>query len=148
MLIGYQYKKRAGGEKAQQAVVDLVNKGVFYVHEKPSLEPGPEIYDSPPEVLQLYHDLIKQKNPTRTITIRTDEAGRDAGAANIPHLRVPTLIIRGDHDINSQDDNLQCFRDIEAREKAYLEIGNAGHSSAREKTRMVLFRAILGWLTD
>lgn len=148
VLIGYQYKKRPAGEKAQQAIVDLVNKGVFYVHEKPSLEPGPEVYDAPPEMLRLYHDLIKEKNPTRTITIRTDEAGRETGAANIPHIRVPTLIIRGDHDTNLQGDNLQCFKDIEAREKAYLEIGNAGHSSVRGRTHMVLFRALLGWLSD
>lgn len=134
-------------EKETQRVKELLSQGVRYVHDKPSLEPGPQEYDSPPEVVKLHHDLIKEKKTSQPLTIRVDDAGRDVIAANIPKIRVPTLVIRGEYDTVPQETALRCFKDLDTYEKAYFETGNAGHSQLRARVHLNFFRAVLGWIS-
>ena len=147
VMSGYMYKQMPGGPIADR-MKELIDKGKHYVHEKPSLEPGPELYDAEPELMAVWSGLTKEKNPTRPITHFLDPEGREKAASHIPLIKVPTLFIRGDHDLNKQDDNLQSFKDCGAQEKAFMEVGNIGHSLWRDKMHMVVYRAIIGWLSD
>ena len=145
VLAGYMYKQLPGGPMVER-MKELVENGKYYVREKPSLEAGPELYDAEPGLLEAWAKLIEEKKPTRPITPFLDMEGRKKSPSYIPQISVPTLLVRGEHDLNSQEGILQCFKELRSKEKVFLEIGNAGHSLWREKAHRVLFMAILGWI--
>ena len=146
VLSDYMYKQIPGGPMVER-MKELLDKGKRYVRDKPSLEPGPELYDPEPELMAVWSKLIEEKNPSRPISTFVDTEGRMKSAENIPQIRVPTLLVRGDHDLNTQDGTLQCFQELGSEEKAFLEIGNIGHSLWRERKHRVVFRLLLGWIS-
>ena len=67
---------------------------------------------------------------------------------NARDIRVPTLLIRGDHDdTSSRIGTLKLFDEISSPEKVYVEVGNGAHFVILENQAPKVHAAVAGFLT-
>jgi pimeloyl-ACP methyl ester carboxylesterase len=64
-------------------------------------------------------------------------------------LRIPTLIVSGEHDKQVNPDSVrQLWADLGSTQKAFIDLACSSHNAMWETNHQVLFEASLDWLND
>lgn len=98
------------------------------------------------EVLEAFAQEAVKSDPYSPNGVMVDLLSR-MPLLDYTKLTIPTLIVHGEHDdVSRQDDLLLRFREIPCPDKQYVVLPNLGHWAVIQKNRRLLFHTITAFL--